>query len=260
MRTGDEDKPNIEVKGEAMSNEFTFGDLTMFLECAWSGNNYKPPCDHPLCREHRNGKCLEARAVVLARLADYARLKAENEKLQENAMRDYAAHLELKARAEKAEADLAQLQSACYDGCATGDSVFDELKWTTKERDTLKTALARFKPLIEAAGKIGGTVAVEIWDWLHSESAICPPWVNTENSRAVRAVLAAIPEAEKREEEPGYPRIVLIDCPVCGFRQRAGVHFYFGDPLPSYGHECCQCGHEIGESEWNESAEKRGNK
>ena len=137
---------------------------------------------------------------------------------------------------------------------STAKIIFDKA-WREAE-----ATLARFKPLIEAAGKIGGTVAVEIWDWLHSESAICPPWVNTENSRAVRAVLAAIPEAEKREEEPGYPRIVLIDCPVCGFRQRAGVHFYFGDPLPSYGHECCQCGHEIGESEWNESAEKRGNK
>ena len=63
-----------------MSNEFTFGDLTRFLECAWSGNNYQPPCDYALCQEYRNGKCLEARAVVLARLAEYDELKARAEK------------------------------------------------------------------------------------------------------------------------------------------------------------------------------------
>jgi len=56
----------------------------------------------------------------------------------------------------------------------------------------------------------------------------------------------------ERVKEPGYPHIVNIACPVCGFNQRAGVHFYEGSPFPSYGHECIQCGYEIGESEWNE--------
>ena len=117
-------------------------------------------------------------------------------------------HDALKARAEKAEADLAQLQSACYDGCATGDSVFDELKWTTKERDTLKTALARFQPLIEAAGRLNaGDMA---WfDWMMEttiaeyaprvEGVTCP---GRGRKDRFRALLAAIPKAaEKREEE-----------------------------------------------------------
>ncbi|MDD5007282.1 MAG: hypothetical protein PHC68_02630 [Syntrophorhabdaceae bacterium] len=59
---------------------------------------------------------------------------------------------------------------------------------------------------------------------------------------------------EKRREEKGYPRIVNVTCPTCQRRQRAGVHFYVGDPFPSYGHQCDTCVHEIGESEWSEGA------
>lgn len=48
--------------------------------------------------------------------------------------------------------------------------------------------------ILEAAAKVDGDIAIKIWDWLHSESAICPPWVNAENSRAIRALLAALPD------------------------------------------------------------------
>ena len=48
----------------------------------------------------------DIRADLLSILDDYSSLRAENELLNNNAMNDYAAHLELKARAEKAEAEL----------------------------------------------------------------------------------------------------------------------------------------------------------
>ena len=51
--------------------------------------------------------------------------------------------------------------------------------------------------VLEAAGKVDGDTATKVWDWLHSESAICPPWVNAENSRAIRALLAALPGGDK---------------------------------------------------------------
>ena len=56
-------------------------------------------------------------------------------------------------------------------------------------------------------------------------------------------------------EEAGYPKAVSVECPCCGAIEQAKVHFYKGDPFPSYGHKCFQCGYEIDESEWNEKEE-----
>ena len=61
----------------------------------------------------------DIRADLLSILDDYASLRAENELLNNNAMNDYAAHLELKARAEKADDKLAEVTKL----------------WSTAERD-----------------------------------------------------------------------------------------------------------------------------
>ena len=57
---------------------------------------------------------------------------------------------------------------------------------------------------------------------------------------------------KETKELAGYPRVVQIKCPQCGYEQEATVHFYQGDPFPSFEHTCIECDHEIGESEWNE--------
>jgi uncharacterized Zn finger protein len=53
-------------------------------------------------------------------------------------------------------------------------------------------------------------------------------------------------------EYVGYPNVVRINCPECGGEQEAKVHFYVGDPFPTYSHQCESCGYYIGESEWDE--------
>ena len=63
------------------------------------------------------------------------------------------------------------------------------LKWEEDLRDSLKATIA----VLTAAEKVDGNVAVKTWDWLHSESTTCPPWVNADNSRAIRLLLAALP-------------------------------------------------------------------
>jgi len=41
-----------------------------YFDCAWSGNNYKPPCDNKDCSEYRNGKCLQTREKIRSLILD----------------------------------------------------------------------------------------------------------------------------------------------------------------------------------------------
>jgi len=76
-------------------------------------------------------------ADLLAVLDEHAALKAEVELLNQNAMRDYAGHLELKALAEKAEAELSHR-------CDQRDAALESVGLLTAE-------LEAARPLIEAA-------------------------------------------------------------------------------------------------------------
>jgi len=57
---------------------------------------------------------------------------------------------------------------------------------------------------------------------------------------------------EPPSQNDGYPKDVMIECPACGWKQMAQVHFYVSDPFPTYFDLCHNCEYEIGESEWNE--------
>jgi hypothetical protein len=98
---------------------------------------------------------------------DDSSLRAENELLNNNAMNDYAAHLELKARAEKSEAQLAAmraenerlraefstLKKAYDDECAWRGRGYRDLL-TRAEKAEAK--LDKVAPLVEAVEKWDG--------------------------------------------------------------------------------------------------------
>jgi len=52
--------------------------------------------------------------------------------------------------------------------------------------------------VLEAAGKVDKNDAISTWYWLHSESAIMPPYV-PDGSRQIRALLDALPDEVKHE-------------------------------------------------------------
>ena len=52
--------------------------------------------------------------------------------------------------------------------------------------------------ILEAAGKVDKNDAISTWYWLHSESAIMPPYV-PDGSRQIRALLDALPDEVKHE-------------------------------------------------------------
>jgi hypothetical protein len=86
---------------------------------------------------------------------DDSSLRAENELLNNNAMNDYAAHLELKARAEKAEAEnerlraeFSTLKKAYDDECAWRGRGYRDLLTRAEKAEAKLTKQA---PLIEAA-------------------------------------------------------------------------------------------------------------
>jgi hypothetical protein len=99
--------------------------------------------------------------------AQLAAMRAENELLNNNAMNDYAAHLELKARAEKSEAQLAAMRAENErlraEFSTLKKAYDDECAWRGRGyRDLLTRAekqfaqLAKQAPLIEAAEKWDG--------------------------------------------------------------------------------------------------------
>ena len=52
--------------------------------------------------------------------------------------------------------------------------------------------------VLEVAGKVDKNDAISTWYWLHSESAIMPPYV-PDGSRQIRALLDALPDEVKHE-------------------------------------------------------------
>jgi len=59
---------------------------------------------------------------------------------------------------------------------------------------------------------------------------------------------------EMRVREAVVTKRVKVRCPGCGAIEDTAVIWYRGDPWPTYGCTCQQCGYEIIESEWEEVA------
>jgi len=99
----------------------------------------------------------DIRADLLSILDDYSSLRAENELLNNNAMNDYAAHLELKARAEKADDKLAEVTKL----------------WSTAERDATHLYARMMKAEAELDEEKGRSASLgrEI-DRLHAAHAL----------------------------------------------------------------------------------------
>jgi len=89
----------------------------------------------------------ERLADLLSILDDYSSLRAENELLNNNAMNDYAAHLKLKARAEKAEAQLAKV-------CERNRLMDDNFGSLLEKNINLEEQLAKQAPLVNALLRI----------------------------------------------------------------------------------------------------------
>jgi hypothetical protein len=45
-------------------SEATKEEMLFHLDCAWSGNNYKAPCDTTVCVEYKNGRCRKSREAI----------------------------------------------------------------------------------------------------------------------------------------------------------------------------------------------------
>jgi len=71
-----------------------------------------------------------------------------------------------------------------------------EREWIESEADAAQTKAAI--RILEAAGKVDKNDAISTWYWLHSESAIMPPYV-PDGSRQIRALLDALPDEVKHE-------------------------------------------------------------
>jgi predicted RNase H-like nuclease (RuvC/YqgF family) len=109
--------------------------------------------------------------------AQLAAMRAENELLNNNAMNDYAAHLELKARAEKSEAQLAAMRAENErlraEFSTLKKAYDDECAWRGRGyRDLLTRAekaeaqLEKQRPLVEAV--MGMSIkTLRLWRGLH---------------------------------------------------------------------------------------------